>query len=258
MSDRLDLEKPRTLGALIGDSLRLYGAHFLVFLAIGFAVVAPAELIVAGVGLGQFGAAFDAHRPLAARLIPGVVRVLVIAPLVAAAVMHALTARRRGERMHAGRALQSALDDYRHLFVPVAAAFLAEAVFLVPVALVASPALVILLVLPIVIAVRLYLVPQAVVATGARRVAAMRASWELTRGAGVRVFAVAALSYLLFTYGAALLASPLVAAAKAADSGAVLVLFNVVGESIATPAVAIVAALLWFDLRARGGRVSAA
>jgi hypothetical protein len=251
LTQRLDLDQPRASGALLTDSLRIYGGNFLTFIAISLAVVLPAELIVSGVGLGQLSSGYHLDRPLAARMMPDLVRVLVTTPLIAAAVVFVLLDLAAGQRPRVRRAIQSGLDAFAHVFVPVAAAFAVEAVLLVPVILVATAAVVPLLAIPLVLAVRWYFAPQAVVVAGKRRLEALRGSWELTRGAALRTFLVAAISYLAATYAAGLIASPMIAVARALDSGALVVAFNVVAQSLATPAVTIVAALLYFDLRSR-------
>jgi hypothetical protein len=251
LTGRLDLDSPRPAAVLIGDSLRLYGRHFRTFVAIGVAVVLPAELIVSGVGLRELTAPFGAERPFLARQIPEVVRLLVTVPLISAAVVHVLDALSRGGRPSARRALVGAVEVFRHVFVALLPAFACDLVLLLAVAFAGDRAFVPLLLVPLALALRWYVAPQAVVAGGERRLAALRASWGLTRGAWLKVAAVALASYALFTFAAALAASPLLSLAHSADSGALVVAFGVVSQSLATPAIAIAAALLYFDLRSR-------
>jgi hypothetical protein len=253
--ERLELEQPRLFRYLFRDTLRLYFRHFGTFVAIGLAVVLPAEAIVSGIGLKRFSSDFDVDRPLAAELMSPAVQALVTAPLIAAMVLFVLLGLEKGERPRAGRAIQSGLDRFAAVFVPVIAGLAVEAlavlVLVVPLAVAVESALVPTLVIPIVLAVRWYFAPQVVVAGGARGTGALRASWELTAGSGWRVLGTIVVGYLAFTWAATLLATPVLAGARSADSGALIVAFNVVWQSLAMPAIAVFGALLYYDLRAR-------
>jgi hypothetical protein len=252
---RLDLDRPRTFGALLSETLGLYFRNFLRFAAIGLAVVLPAEAIVSGVGLGMFGAGYDSKRPLAADLMPQVVQVLVTTPLIATIALFALLDLADERRPSVRTAIQRGLDAFAAVFVPVLAAVGMEALvtllLVVPLALAVSSAFVPTLVIPFALAVRWYFVPQAVVHGGSRRLAALRASWDLTRGSAWRVFGVVALAYIALLWAAGLVSLPLIVAARSADSGALVVAANVVTQSLAAPAIAILSGLLYFDLRAR-------
>jgi hypothetical protein len=251
----LTLEQPRTLGALFSDTLRVYLRHFPRFLAIGVAVVLPAELIVSGAGIGLLTSGYDPHRPLIAELMPTVVQVLVTSPLIAAICAYALLD--LGEERPPGvrSSIQSGLDVFAQLFVPVLVSvgceILTIAGLVLPLALAVGSALVPTLVIPVALAVRWYFVPQEVVLGGTRRLAALRSSWELTRGSSMRVFGIVVLAYLGLVWTAGLVAAPLFALAKSADSGLLVLAANVVSQSLATPAIAILSTLLYFDLRTR-------
>jgi len=253
--ERLELDQPRTLGPLLSDSLRIYWRNLPRFFAIGLAVVLPAEAIVSGVGLGMFGSGYRSDRPLGADLMPQVVQLLVTTPLIAAICVYALLDLAEERRPAVRSAIQRGLDRFAAVFVPVAAAVACEAaaVFLlvVPLALAVSSALVPTIVIPIALAVRWYFAPQAVVIGNARRLDALRASWELTRGSAWRVFGTLVLAYVALLWTAGLISVPLIAAARSADSGALVVAANVLAESLAAPAIAILATLLYYDLRAR-------
>jgi hypothetical protein len=252
---RLELDQPRLLGALLSDTLRIYFRDFPRFFLIGIVVVLPAEAIVSGVGLGMFGAGYGADRPLGAELMPQVVQVLVTTPLIATICLYALFDLADERRPALRRAVQSGLDRFGAVFVPVAAAVGCEAlvtlVFVVPLALAVSSALVPTLAIPFALAVRWYFAPQSVVVGEARRLAALRASWELTRGSALRVFGTLLLAYVALLWAATLVSVPLIAAARSADSGALVVAANALAESLAAPAVGILSALLYYDLRAR-------
>ncbi len=252
---RLDLDHPRKLGALFRDTLRIYFRHFNTFVAIGVTVVLPAEAIVSGIGLERFSSGFDVERPLGAELMAPAVQALVIAPLVAAMIVTVVTGLAAGERPRAGKAIQSGLDRFAAVFVPVIAALAVEAlvvlVLVVPLAIAVESALVPTIVIPIILAVRWYFAPQAVVAGGERGTRALRASWDLTAGSGWRVLGTVIVGYLAFTWVATLLATPILAGARSADSGTLIVVFSVFWQTLAMPAIALYATLLYYDLRAR-------
>lgn len=258
---RLDLDQPRGFGALLSDTLAVYFRNFLRFAAMGVAIVLPAEAIVSGIGLGMFGSGYNTDRPLAAELMPQVVQVLVTSPLLAAIAVYALLELAEERRPAVRGVVQRALDSFVPVFVPVLAAAAVEAIltllFVVPLALAVSSALVPTLVIPFVLAVRWYFVPQTVVHGGARRLSALRASWDLTRGSGWRVFGIVALAYLALLWAGGLVSLPLFVVARSADSGALVVAANVVSQGLAVPAIAILSALLYFDLRARARRAPA-
>ena len=252
---RLDLDQPRRLGALFSDTLRLWFRHFNTFVAIGVVVVLPAEAIVSGIGLKRFSSGFDVDRPLGAELMAPAVQALVTAPLIAAMIVTVVAALAAGERPRAGAAIQSGLDRFAAVFVPVIAALAVEAlaviVLVIPLAVAVGSALVPTLAIPILLAVRWYFAPQ-VVATGADRgMRALRASWDLTAGFGWRVLGTIVVGYLAFTWVATLLATPVLAGARSADSGTLIVAFNVIWQTLAMPAIALYATLLYHDLRAR-------
>jgi hypothetical protein len=253
--ERLDLNQPRTLGPLLSESLRIYFRHFGLFILVGFAVVAPAEAIVTGVGLEQFSSPPDTDPELAELLIPLVVRTLVTTPLIAAICTYVLLDLSNGERPSARRAIQSGLDAFVPVFVPVLMTIAVEVLLtltlVVPLAVAAEYPLVPTILIPLFFAIRWYFVPQSVVAGKARYTGALRDSWSLTGGQALRVAGVVVVTFLLFGVASGLLATPLASAAVSAESGVLAVAADVFAQTLAAPAVAIVSALFYFDLRAR-------
>lgn len=251
----LDLTCRRALGALFGDSLRLYFGNFARFLAIGAAVVVPTQLIVSGIGLGRLSGGFEDKTPRGGELIGGAVQTLVTTPLIVAMTVYVLLDLAAGKRPSARRSIQAGLDAFAPIFVPVVAALACEAAVVIAVLLAAlltgATALTPLLAAAVFLAVRWYFVAQSVVVDDARGLDALRASWSLTRGSGWRVFGTVALGYLAFVLAATLLSSPLATAAHAVDSGALRLAAEIVAASLAAPAVALLSALLYFDLRTR-------
>ena len=88
--DRFDLHRPRDLNALLSEPFLLYRRHFWTFLAMSLVVVVPVYAAVFGIGLGQFKGGYDASPPSAAAPVPIIVQVLVVDPLVAVMVLHAV------------------------------------------------------------------------------------------------------------------------------------------------------------------------
>jgi hypothetical protein len=242
--DRVDLNRPRDLNALLSESLALYRRHFLTFVAISLAVVVPVYAAVFGIGLGQFSGGYDASLPSAAAPVPIIVQVLVVDPLVAAIVLHALRGMAAGERPHAGRSIQAGLDVFAAVFWPVLIAFACEAGTIVTV------------IVPLVLLVRWYFVPQIVVAEGRRGTEALRASWEVTRGFAWRTAGFVVVGRVLYALGGALLATPIAILAKAVDSQAVSLAASTLGEALVAAPIGIFSALLYYDLRARHGALA--
>jgi hypothetical protein len=112
----------------------------------------------------------------------------------------------------------------------------------------------VLVLIPLFLYVRWYFVPQAVVAGRARGIEALRASWQLTLGSVLRVAGTLLLAAVLLGIAGQVIATPVLAVAQGADSGALLVVYGAIAQSLAAPALALVSTLLYFDLRARGRR----
>ncbi|MEA2438848.1 MAG: hypothetical protein QOH76_272 [Thermoleophilaceae bacterium] len=241
---RADLARPRDLNALLSDSFGLYRRHFWTFLAIATAVIVPVNAIVLGVGLGQFTGGFDSTPAPASTAVPLLVQLLVITPLVAVMVLSALLEIAAGRRPHAGKAIQSGLDAFTRVFWPVLIAVLCEAATLVTV------------VLPFVLIVRWFFLPQLVVMEDKRGTDALRASWELTRGFAWRVAGLVLVGQILFALAGGLVSAPVAALARSLDSEAVQLAANTVGEAVVAAPIGIFATLLYFDLRSRQGALA--
>lgn len=243
--ERLELARPREIGDLLRDALAVYVRHFPAVFLIAFAIVAPVQLIVSGIGLEELTATYREQDTTAEVLIPTVVSFLVIAPLMAAAMIHVLQRLGAAERPRAGGALQESLDFFTPVFVAVLLTGLAVAAGLL------------LLVVPgIYLAIRLLFVPQAVVIDGARAGDALRASWELTKGFWWRTFLVIVLANLVAFLPGVLIVTPLQALAESADRQAISLAGMILTETLTAPFVAIVSTLLFFDLRARRTQAS--
>jgi hypothetical protein len=243
--DRAALDRPRDLGALLSDTVALYRRQFWTFLAIAFAVVVPVHAIVLGIGLGEFTGGYDSATgidgklPPASAYVPLVVQLLVVGPLVAVMTLHAVQEIAAGRKARAGESIQAGLDAFTPVFWPVLIAVLCEI------------GTAITIVVPLVLLVRWYFVPQVVVVEGKRGTDALRASWELTRGFAWRVAGLVFVTQLLFILAGGLVSTPLSALAKSIDSQAVSLAAMTFGETLVAAPLGIFAALLYYDLRSR-------
>jgi hypothetical protein len=165
---------------------------------------------------------------------------LVVGPLVAVTVLHAIQEIAAGERRPGlGRSIQAGLDAFTPVFWPVLIAVLCEI------------GLAITLIGPLVLLVRLYFVPQLVVVEKKRGMDALRASWELTRGFAWRTAGMLIVGYFAFGFVGALITTPLAALARSVDSEAVSLGAATLGETLVAAPIGIFATLLYFDLRSR-------
>jgi hypothetical protein len=238
--ERLDLAQPRETGDLLGTAIAVYRRNFPTIFAIAAAIVVPVQLIVSGIGMEELAAPYERSTDTAEMLVTTAVSFLVVAPLIAAATIHVLQELSRGERPHAGRAIQVGLDVFAPVFLAVLLAGLGIAIGLAA------------LILPgIYVAVRWLFVPQAVVVGQARGVDALRQSWALTQGFWWRAFLVILLANLIAFLPGILVVSPFDALAESADRQWISLAGMTLAEVITAPFVALVSTLLFFDLRSR-------
>lgn len=240
----MDLGRPRDVRALFRDSLTLYASHFGLLLLIALAVVAPVQLVVSGLGLEELTSAYRADSSLARTGIPTAVSFLVATPLITAATIFALGSLAKGERPHAGRSLQSALDVFAPLFGAVMLAAVGIALGLLA------------FVIPgLYVAVRWYFVTQAVAIDGLRGAKALTRSWDTVQDAFWRSLGILLLANLATTLPGIVILTPLTALAEAVDREAVLLVGEIAAESLTTPFIALVSTLLYYDLRVRKASV---
>lgn len=235
-----DLRRPRDLGALLSDGFGLYLREFRTFVLIALAVVVPVELIVSGVGLGQFTAAYDPSPPPEEMVLPLVARTFVVGPLLTAMCIYVLLDVAGGGRPRARAAIQRGLDVFGALLV-----------VMLLVALAFAAGLLVFIVGAIVVAVYLAFVMQAAVIDRQRGPDALRRSFELVRGSWWRVAAIVLLAYVVTNGAAALVALPFASAAKSSGEA----VFGMAGATLGTvlfaPLFALIITLLYFDQRTR-------
>ncbi len=238
--ERFDLAKERGIGDLLGDAFNLYFRNFPTFFAIALAFVLPVQLIVSGIGLEEITSGYRDSDNAAELLIPTGVSYLVVAPLIVAATIHVLQRLAEGERPHAGRSIQAALDVFARVFVAVLFA-----------SLVISAGLIVLILPGLYLAVRLFYVAQSVVIDDARGAEALRGSWRISKGFWWRTLGVIVLANVIAFLPASLIVMPLQALADSADRQAISLAGMILTETLTAPFVALVSTLLFFDLRAR-------
>jgi len=237
---RLALEQPRDLSSLLRDSIAVYRGHIGTFVAAGAVVVVPVELIVGGIGLEQLTSTFDSSPPAVETVIPTVVSFLVVAPLITAICIHAMRAMAAGHDPHPGRAIRDGFEVFTPLFGAIV--LMAAGVALGFVALIVPG---------IYLAVRWFFVPQAVVIEDRRGPGALRRSGELIEGFWWRTFAILIVASLVAQIPAILITIPFAAIAESADRQVFMLIGEALTQSVASPFVAVMATLLYYDLRAR-------
>ncbi|MFL5824882.1 MAG: hypothetical protein ACJ76V_00005, partial [Thermoleophilaceae bacterium] len=183
---RVELERPRSAGELLGDSLGIYFRNFLVLVGGAAAVVVPIELILLGFGLKQFTADPNAALSSGAQVMDILVMYAVVAPLVTAIAVGVLRGLGAGQRPRLGATVVAALEAFTPLFITllIAAAGI-------------SLGLILFIVPGIFLAVRWTFASQAVMVDRVRGAQALQRSSELTTGHWWRVFGVLLLAGLV-------------------------------------------------------------
>jgi hypothetical protein len=241
----LDLQRKRDLGRILDDTFALYRAHWRTLLAIALVVVVPVHLIVFGAGLGWLWEGYDAPETgdalewsdLTDSLVGLAAQVLVVVPLVTAMTVHVIRAAGSGQSATTGDALRAGLQVF---------AALVGAVVLV--ALGVTAGLFFLIVPGLILMVRWAVVPQIVVIEGRLGGDALRRGFDLTRGQGWLTFLVVLVTNLLAGVCSGLIQVPLVYAAEAADSQAIVLVGQMLGLLITVPIVAVSLTLLYYTL----------
>ena len=236
----IQLQRARDITALFGDSLRVYFRHALPFIAVSAAVVVPVHLVVVGIGLEQFTAAYEGSPSPAEVAVPTVVGFLVVAPLITAICIHALRAVAQAGRPSAGQSLVAGFEAFTPLFFAVLLAAAGIALGLL------------LLIVPgIYVAVRWFFVPQAVVLEGGRGPDALTRSSAVVEGFWWRTFGLVVMVNLAAALPGLVLTAPFTALAASTDRAVWSMIGTICAESVTTPFVALFSTLLYYDLRAR-------
>jgi len=230
------LDRPRDLGELLRDAFALLAARPLGFLAVGLIFAGPIELVVSGVGLEQLTSGYKAKIQLVETVVGTLSSYVLTTPLITAASALLVA----GAVPHAGRAAIRTVETSTPLILAaiLAAAGVALGLFF--------------LIIPgLYLVVRWFLFPQAVALEHHTGVAPLRRSGELTEGRWFRAAGVILLANLLALLPGGLITLPLAALAESRDREWPVLVGEILGQAVTTPIVAVIATLLFFDLRAR-------
>jgi len=237
---------PRNFGDILGETFRIYGRNFLKLLAI----VAIVEVILVVVGI--FAGIFSLQQPITGGDIESLiisvgiflVAVIVAYPLMAGAVIHAVSEQYLRQTISIGQAYRFAWRRFGAMLGAWILAFLAVAgiiaicISVVIFSWVGWICIVVGSVAAIYLMVGWIFLCQAALLEGLGPIAALSRSWALVKGDWWRVFGIVLVLVLI-----------------AVAIGAILGLIPVVGETIGNILVAPIAmtsgTLLYYDLRVR-------
>lgn len=230
---------------LLRGTFAFYRAHLRLILVVTFPVVAFVDVVI-GAGLGELTA--GVHRKLATAdaYINLASDYLVTVPLVTVMLARAVVIDlRREQTAGVSTVLQEGLD----LFVP---ALVAVVVFVVAVLFG------LILILPgIYLYVSWYFVVQAVAVDGHRGVGAAMASAAAVRGRWLHTAGVLISLQLLADAANLLVATLFASLATAVNSDALVIVGNVLVDTVMLPFVAVGATLYYLELRERAGLAAA-
>ena len=233
---RLDLDRQRTLGELVGLTFELFVRHLATFLSLTLIVVAPIVIAIDGAWGGTLADGGDAHPSTAVRAVSSALSVLVIPPLVTAVHVAAVQMLARGEEPGVGSALRVARP---RLLAAVGAVALYS--------LVVAAGLIALVIPGIWLAVRCYFAPQAAVVDGLGPADALRRSAEVVQQRWWRIFGALVVFALVTGLPGAILGAIL----DGIHDGVVYTSGYVLVQAVLFSLSAIFGTLLFFDSRAR-------
>jgi hypothetical protein len=241
----IDLERPRDISALFGDSLAVFFRHAAVFIALSAAVIVPVYLVVEGFGQEAFTAGYDDTLSPGEAAVPTAVTFLVVSPLITAICIYALRSVAAGGRPGGRESFVSGFEAFTPLFFAVLLAAAGIAIGLLA-----------LIVPGVYLAVRWFFVPQEVVVEGARGPAALTRSGEVVRGFWWRTFGLVVVANLAAAIPSLLISAPFTAIAVSSDRAVWAMVGSICAGTVTTPFVALFSTFLWYDLRARRAAAS--
>jgi hypothetical protein len=231
-----ELDRPRDTGALLRDGLSLLVSRPLAFLAAGLAFAVPIELVVSGVGMEQLTAPYEERANPVEAVLGSLTSFVVITPLISAACALLVT----GGASSARGAVLGALEHSTPLLLAAIAAALGVALGLL------------CLILPgLYLVVRWFLFSQAVVLEDRRGLAPLRRSGELVEGHWLRAAGLVLLANLVGLLPGSLITIPGALAASELGREWPNLAATILGQAVSAPIVAVLATLLFFDLKAR-------
>ncbi len=231
-----ELDRPRQFGELLRDAFALLAGRPLAFLAVGAVFAIPIELVVSGVGLEQLTSPYvEKVRPVEV-VVGSLTSYVLVTPLITVACALLVV----GAAPTAGRAVIRTMETSTPLLVAAIAAAVGVGIGLF------------LLILPgLYLVVRWFLFPQAVALENQTGIAPLRRSGELIEGKWFRAAAVILLGNLIALLPGGIITIPFASLAMEMDREWPLMAGQILGEAITAPIVAVIATLLFFDLRAR-------
>jgi hypothetical protein len=238
--NQLQLQQPRDVGGLFGDSLRVFISHAWLFILLSAALVIPVEIIVEGIGLEMLTSSYDESPPLAESIAPSVVGFLVVTPIITAISIYALQSIAEGQRPSAGQVFVAGFEAFTPLFGAVLLAAIGIALGFIA-----------LFVPGVFLLIRWYFVPQAVVIEGARGPAALSRSSEIVQGSWWRTLGLVVLANVAVAIPALLLLAPFNAIAASTDQAVWALVGTILATSVTTPFVALYSTFLYYDLLTR-------
>jgi hypothetical protein len=238
----IELHKPREIGELLADGVRVYLSEFRTFFLISLAVVLPVQLIVGGIGLGQISGNYDSTPSPEETLVQLATTLFLIVPLTTAMSIYALLDLADGRKPSAASAIQRGLD----VFAPL---------LLVTVMYVAGvfAGLLLLIVPGVYLLVRWAFFVPATVVDGRRNFDALERSAAAVRGSFFRVLIVVLALNIIAGGLSGLVASPFLAAADSTGAAAYQLAGQIIGSALFSAPAAIVMTLFYFDRRTRAG-----
>lgn len=235
----LDLDRVRDLPDLLRTTAQLYRQNLGTVVAVSAAVVVTVDLIM-GIGLNEITSGYRTNPGRGVNAIEVLVSLLVITPLMNVTAAYLVLDVSQGRRPRPLPVLQRGLD----VFAPALLAIVIYAVAVGAGMLLIFPGIYLL--------VLWYFAAQSVAIDGRRGFGALQRSGELVSGSWFRVLGILFVITLIGNVIPALvLGIPVDAAARAADAQVVVLLGTMVIQLFTLSFVALAAALLYFDLRAR-------
>jgi hypothetical protein len=229
------------IGEVLRRTFAYYRAHTRLILIVAFPVVAFVDVVI-GAGLGELTASVHKKLSHADGYVFFAADYLVTVPLVTAMLARAVVIDLQNEEQASTRQV---VEQGFDLFVPA---------LVVIILFVIGVLCGLILILPgIYLAVSWYFVVQAVAVDGYRGFRAVSASAAAVRGRWWHSAGVLLCLQLLAGVAGAIVATIFESLAKAANSDALVILGNVLIDTVALPFVAVGATLYYLELRERGG-----
>lgn len=240
---RLDLQRRRGAGDIVGDALRLFFGYAPVFFTATLIVVAPVTILVDGVLGGEFTAGSRAHPSGVVLVLSGLLGGIAIPTLVTSLHVRAIQGLAEGDEPTVTGVLRQALAIAPWV-LPVLALYLLGIVL----------GFAALFIPGLYLSVRWYFAAQAVVVDRHRGRDALRASGHLVAGSWWRVFWTTVLLTIVAEIIGSVIGAVLGLGLRAVtDSGAAHVAVQTFSRTIALSITALGGTLMFFSLRREKG-----